>query len=214
MQPDRGAVARRHELDRGLRQARRRAAPRAARRGSRGSSDEALGAAAQDRGVAGLEAQRAGVGGHVRAALVDDADDAERHAHALDGHAVRPRPAFGDLADRIGQRRAPRRGRPPWRRCACRRAPAGRERPRSRPPPWRSAMSSALAARISALRARIAAAIAASAASFCAAEASASPRAAALARRPMSCIRPAVSVVPSTVLSGAVMTRVRGRGVS
>ncbi len=27
-------------------------------------------------------------------ALVDDADDAERHAHALDGHAVRPRPAL------------------------------------------------------------------------------------------------------------------------
>ena len=44
----------------------------------------ALRAAAQDRGVAGLEAQRAGVGGHVGAALVDDADHAERHAHALE----------------------------------------------------------------------------------------------------------------------------------
>ena len=63
----------------------------------------AVRAAAQDHGVAGLQRQRAGVGGDVRPAFVDDADDAERHAHALDGHAVRPRPGFGDLADRIGQ---------------------------------------------------------------------------------------------------------------
>ena len=70
----------------------------------------AVRAAAQDHGVAGLERQRAGVGGDVRPALVDHADDAERHPHALDGHAVRPRPGFGDLADRIGEARAPRRG--------------------------------------------------------------------------------------------------------
>ena len=65
---------------------------------------EALGAAAQDRRVARLEAERAGVRGHVRPALVDHADDAERHAHALDRHAVRARPAIDDGADRIGQR--------------------------------------------------------------------------------------------------------------
>ena len=63
----------------------------------------ALGAAAQDRGIAGLEAERGGVGRDVGSALIDDADDAERHAHALDRHAVRPRPALGDLADRIGE---------------------------------------------------------------------------------------------------------------
>ena len=64
----------------------------------------ALRAAAQDRGIAGLEAQRRGIGGDVGAALVDDADDAERHPHPLDGHAVRPRPALRHGADRIGER--------------------------------------------------------------------------------------------------------------
>ena len=42
-------------------------------------------AAAQDHGIAGLQAQRAGIGGHIGAAFEDHADDAERHAHALDG---------------------------------------------------------------------------------------------------------------------------------
>ena len=64
---------------------------------------EAVRAAAQDHGIAGLEAQRAGIGGDVRPALVDHADDAERHAHALDAHAVRPRPGRHDGADRIGE---------------------------------------------------------------------------------------------------------------
>ena len=65
---------------------------------------QAVRAAAQDRGIAGLQAERAGVRGHVRPALIDDADDAERHAHALDGHAVRPRPGCGDGADRVLER--------------------------------------------------------------------------------------------------------------
>ena len=64
----------------------------------------ALAAAAQDRRVAGLQAQRARVRGHVGPALVDDADDAERHAHALDAQAVRARPLRDDGADRIRQR--------------------------------------------------------------------------------------------------------------
>ena len=38
--------------------------------------------------VAGLQAQRRGVGGHVGARLVDHRDHAERHAHALDRDAV------------------------------------------------------------------------------------------------------------------------------
>ena len=116
--------------------------------GSRALECEALGAAAQDRGIAGLEAERAGIGRHVRAALVDDADDAERHAHALDRQAVRPRPALRSLRrpDRRARRRP--RGRPPSRRCACRRARAGRGRRRSRRAPCASAMSSALAARM------------------------------------------------------------------
>ena len=63
-----------------------------------------VGAAAQDGRIPGLETQRSGIGGHVRTAFVDDPDHAERHPHALDGHAVGPRPPLGNLADRIGQR--------------------------------------------------------------------------------------------------------------
>ena len=54
--------------------------------GARGA--ETFGAAAQDHGVAGLEAERTGIGRHVGPALVDHADDAERHTHTLDAHAV------------------------------------------------------------------------------------------------------------------------------
>ena len=64
-----------------------------------------LGAAAQDRRVAGLEAQSRGVGGHVRPRLVDDADDAQRHAHQADLDAGRTELEVRDLADGIGQRR-------------------------------------------------------------------------------------------------------------
>ena len=66
---------------------------------------EALGAAAEDRGVAGLEAERAGVRGDRRAALEDDADHAERHCDALDDQAVGPLEAGEHPIDRIGQRR-------------------------------------------------------------------------------------------------------------
>ena len=99
---DGGAVARRHQRDRVLGQV--GFAQALGERGMDGARRAvAVGAAAQDHGVAGLQRQRAGVGGDVGPAFVDDADDAERHAHALDGHAVRARPGFGDLADRIGQ---------------------------------------------------------------------------------------------------------------
>ena len=147
---DGGAIGRRHQLDAGLRQA-RGAQARDQAGVDRGARVVALAAAAQDRRVAGLEAQRAGVAGHVRPALVDDADDAERHAHALDPQAVRARPLRDHRADRIRQRRdlldarapSPRRAR---RRAAAGRAPRARVRRRSA-----ALMSRALAARISGL---------------------------------------------------------------
>ena len=72
----------------------------------RAAGAETVRAAAQDHRVAGLQAQRAGIGGDVGAALEDHADDAERRAHALDGQAVRPLPALGDA--RRPDRRSPR----------------------------------------------------------------------------------------------------------
>ena len=63
----------------------------------------AVRAAAEDHRVARLEAERAGIGGDVGPALEDDADDAERRAHARNLQAVGHGP-FGDRrADRIGQ---------------------------------------------------------------------------------------------------------------
>ena len=63
---------------------------------------QALGAAAQDRGVAGLQAERAGVGGDVRPALEDHADHPDRRADPADVQARGPVP-FGDhLPDRVG----------------------------------------------------------------------------------------------------------------
>ena len=73
------------------------------RRGDRSVAADRFGTAAQDHAVAGLQAQRRGVGGDVRPRLVDHRDHAERHAHAFDLDAVGPRFAAGDLADRIGQ---------------------------------------------------------------------------------------------------------------
>ncbi len=101
-QPDGRAVARRHQLNRIFRQA-RDAQAFDQRRMDRARGAEAFRAAAQDHGIAGLEAEHGGIRRHVRAALVDDTDDAERHAHALDRHAVRPGPAFHHGADRIGE---------------------------------------------------------------------------------------------------------------
>ena len=60
-------------------------------------------AAAQDHAVAGLQAQRRGVGGDVGTRLVDHADHTQRHAHALDLEALVGGVALGDLADRVRQ---------------------------------------------------------------------------------------------------------------
>ena len=99
---DRGAIGGCHDLHRGLGQ------PGGAQSGAHAGGDglvrvQRFRAAAQDAGVAGFEAQPGGVGGHVRARLVDDADHAERHAHAADLDAARAAPTLGDHADRIGQ---------------------------------------------------------------------------------------------------------------
>ena len=65
---------------------------------------QAVGAAAQNRGIAGFQAQGPGIGSNVRPALVDNADDAERHPHPFNGHAVRPGPGFGHHPDRVLER--------------------------------------------------------------------------------------------------------------
>ena len=152
-QADRLAVGGGHQLDGRLRQAGlAQAAGKAHLDGAAGVV--AVRAAAQDRRVAGLEAERAGVRRHVRPALVDDADDAERHAHALDLEAVGPRPVCEHAADRD---RAARRSPPapwPWPRRAWHRASAGRGR---RPGGWpraAAARSQPLASRMAAVRAR------------------------------------------------------------
>ena len=64
---------------------------------------ECLLAAAQHAGGARLEAQRRRVHGDIRTRLVDDADDAHRHALDADFESVRRDLHAGDLADRIGQ---------------------------------------------------------------------------------------------------------------
>ncbi len=66
---------------------------------------EAFRAAAQDHRVAGFEAEAARVGGDVGAALINDADHAERHADARDLEAVRAAPRRDDFANRVGKSR-------------------------------------------------------------------------------------------------------------
>src|SRR5919108_661280 len=88
---DRGAIGGRHELDSVFRQLRRLQAFDQAGMDS-GRRIERVRASAQDHRVTRLEAQRAGIGCHVRPALIDDPDHAERRAHTLDMEAVRPVP--------------------------------------------------------------------------------------------------------------------------
>ncbi len=60
-------------------------------------------AAAQHHRIAALEAERAGVRGHIRPALVDDADDSERRRHALDDEAIGTGVPRQHPPDRVGQ---------------------------------------------------------------------------------------------------------------
>ena len=101
---DRGAVGGVDQLHAGLGQC--RVAQAGAHAGSDGAvGNERLRAAAQDAGVAGLDAQCRRVGGHVRPRFVDDAHHAERHAHACHLDAGGSAVAIRDRADRIGERR-------------------------------------------------------------------------------------------------------------
>ena len=60
-------------------------------------------AAAQDDGVAGLEAEAGSIDRDVGAGLIDDRDHAEGNPDLLDLHAVGQPPALDDLADGIRQ---------------------------------------------------------------------------------------------------------------
>jgi hypothetical protein len=62
-----------------------------------------LTAAAQDHRIARHQPQRGGIGGHIGAAFIDDADDAERDAHAGQRHAVGAHGPVDFGADRVGQ---------------------------------------------------------------------------------------------------------------
>ncbi len=144
--PDGLAILRRHHLHGRFGQAVH--AERTSETGmDRGARARAFGAAAQDRGIAALQAKRGRVGRDVRPALVNDADHAERHAHARDLETVRTLP-FGDgLPDGIVERRD--RFEPGGRRfdplvverqpVDHRRRRAARSWPRRRPRRWRRA---------------------------------------------------------------------------
>ena len=64
---------------------------------------ERLAAAAQDAGIAGLQAQPGRVGGHVGARLVDDADHAQRHAHLAKLDPARTVGKLAHFAHRVRQ---------------------------------------------------------------------------------------------------------------
>ena len=99
---DGGAIHRIHHLHAGRRQA-REGQPLVDARGNRLVGVNGFGAASQDGGIAGLEAQPRGIGGHVGPRLVDDPDDSEGDAHAAHLDAGRPIGEITDLADGIGQ---------------------------------------------------------------------------------------------------------------
>jgi hypothetical protein len=102
MAPTKAAVLGGGELHRILRQA-GRAQPVAQAADDGAGGMRAFAAAAQEDGAAGLEAERPGIGGDVRAAFEDHADHAERLRHAPDHEAVRPCPFGQHAAHRIGQ---------------------------------------------------------------------------------------------------------------
>ena len=89
-------------LDRILRQS--RLGERAAQAGEdRRRGMPAFRAAAQDRGIAGAQAQRPGIGGHIGPGFIDDSDDAQRHGDPRDMEAVGPRDLAQGPAHGIGQ---------------------------------------------------------------------------------------------------------------
>ena len=86
------------------RQRRRRSNPSLKTGVDCGAGSRTLRTAPQDHRVAGLQAQRTGVGGHIRPAFINDADDAERHANALNEHSIGPGPLRQASADGIARR--------------------------------------------------------------------------------------------------------------
>jgi hypothetical protein len=64
---------------------------------------ETLRTAAQDDGISRLDTKPGRVGGHVRAALEDHADNAQGHRHALDAQAVGALPARQNPTERVRQ---------------------------------------------------------------------------------------------------------------
>ena len=62
-----------------------------------------LAAAAEDAGVARLDAQGSSVDGDVGPRFVNDGDDAQGHSHLADMQAVGPVPFFKAAADRVGK---------------------------------------------------------------------------------------------------------------
>ena len=103
-QADAVAVSAWHHLDGGGGKARCHKAPLQAG-GDGGGRVKTIGAAAQDRRIAGFHAQRSGIGRHIGAAFIDDADDADGHAHPRNFHAVGTRPLRHHFAHWIRQLR-------------------------------------------------------------------------------------------------------------
>ena len=103
---DRRAIDRRHELDRGLRQTQPRPGPRSAHWQMTSEVRKLSEPLRRITALPDLRQSAAGVGRHVRPRLVDDADHAERHAHAGNLQAVRPRPRAP--SPRRPDRQAPR----------------------------------------------------------------------------------------------------------
>ena len=99
---DIGAVGVRRDLHAGFRQA-RGAQPRHERRIDRRGAAHAFRSAAQDHGIARLQADAGGVGADVGPAFVDHADDADRRGDALNAQTVRSRPVGERAPERIGQ---------------------------------------------------------------------------------------------------------------
>ena len=93
-------VAGRHQLDRGLGQA-GGLQPRHHAGMDRRRRMVAFAAAAQDHRIAGLQAQRTGIGGDVRAAFIDDANHAQGRAHPADVQPRRHIPIGHDRAHRV-----------------------------------------------------------------------------------------------------------------
>ncbi len=62
-----------------------------------------IGAATQNRGVAGFQTKATGIGGDVWTAFIDDADDTDGHGDAADFHAIGSRPFVENSANRVFQ---------------------------------------------------------------------------------------------------------------